>query len=191
MNDLGIVHVVLRSRTHLVLPFAVQGGVSPQSQRVKGPGVVVIHHLFNFMQADAAHTAEGAGKVLIHHALVNTHSLKDLSGLIGLDGGNSHLGSDFYNAAQNGLVVVLHGGVEILVQQALINERSNGLVSQVGVHSPCAIAQQSGKMLHITGLGGLQNDGDGGRFLGADEVALHRRHRQQGGNGHMVLDPRE
>ena len=42
-------------------------------------------------------------------------------------------------------------------------------------------------MVYIPRLGALQNHGDGGTLLGADQVLLQGGHRQQGGNGDVVL----
>ena len=55
----------------------------------------------------------------------DANRLKNLAALIGLDGGNAHLGGDLYDAVQDGVVVVLHGCVVVLVQQALVDELKN------------------------------------------------------------------
>ncbi len=42
-------------------------------------------------------------------------------------------------------------------------------------------------MVHLPGLPALQNQGHGSTLFGLHQMLLQGRHRQQGGNGHMVL----
>ena len=74
---------------------AVQRQVGFQSQRVKSHGMQVIHLFFNIGKRDPADPADRAGEIPVDHLPVQTDGLKNLGALIGLDGGNSHLGSDF------------------------------------------------------------------------------------------------
>ena len=123
-------------------------------------------------------TGDGIGEVFVNDRLVDADGLKDLGGLIGLEGGDAHFGGDLHDAVEDGGVVVGHGGVVVLVQQALLDELHNGLLRQIGVNGPGAVAQQGGKVVDVPGLGGLQQDGDGGALLGADQVLLHGGYRQ-------------
>ena len=41
--------------------------------------------------------------------------------------------------------------------------------------------------MDVPGLRTLQNEGDGGALLGADQILLQGADRQQRGNGHMVF----
>ena len=187
VDGLGIVHMVLTAGPGLVGAQRVQGRIGPQPQRVIGLGVVAVHHGGDLGQADAAHPGDGIGEVFVNDRLVDADGLKDLGGLIGLEGGNAHLGGDLYDAVENGGVVVGHGGVVVLVQQTLLDELHDGFLSQVGVDGTGAVTQQGGEVVDIPGLGGFQQDGDGGALLGADQVLLHGGYCQQGGDGHMVL----
>ena len=171
----------------LVHTAGIDGGIGGELHGVKGPVVGAGNPLFNFSQANAPHPADGAGKVVVNDLSADAHRLKDLSALVGLDGGDAHLRGDAHHPVQNGLVKVLHGGVVVLVQQLFFDELSNALVGQIGVHRPGAEAQQGGKVVHVPGLGALQHHGDGGALLGADQMLLQGGHRQQGGNGHMVF----
>ena len=143
---------------------------------------------------DAAHTAHRAGEVFVDDLLGDAHCLKDLAALVALDGGNAHLGGNLHDAVQDGLVVVVHGSVVVFVQQALVDELADGLVGQVGVDGAGTVTQQGGEMVHLVGLGTLEDQGQCRALLGADEVLRHRGDRQQAGDGHMVLinvaDPR-
>ena len=78
-----------------MMPRAVQRQVGFQSQRVKSHGMQVIHLFFNIGKRDPADPADRAGEIPVDHLPVQTDGLKNLGALIGLDGGNSHLGSDF------------------------------------------------------------------------------------------------
>ena len=88
---------------------------------------------------------------------------------------------------EDGGGVVGHCGVEVLVQQALLDQIHDGLLRQVGVHCPGAIAQQGGEVVDLPGLSGFQEDRYGGALPGANQVLLHGRHRQQRGDGRVVL----
>ena len=100
---------------------------------------------------------------------------------------NAHLGGDLHDAVEDGVVVVLHGGVVVLVQQTLVDQLSDGLVCQIGVDGAGTVAQQGGKVVHLPGFGAFQNQRQCGAFFGADEILGNRRNRQQTGNGHMVF----
>ena len=187
VNGLGIVHMVLAAGTGLVGAQRVQGGIAAQTQRIVGFGVVAVHHVGDLLETDAAHPGHGVGKVLVNHIPLDADGLKDLGGLVGLEGGDAHFGGDLHNAVEDGGVVVGHGGVVVLVQQALLDEFHNGVLCQIGVDGPGAVAQQGGKVVHVPGLGGLQQNGDSGALLGTDQMLLHGGHRQQGGDGHVVF----
>ena len=144
--------MVLLTSAGLVLAPAVQGRVAAQAQGVEGPAVVVIHQLSDLLQTHAPHPAEGTSEILVHHHPVNAHCLEDLGRLVGLDGRDTHLGGDLHDAAEDGLVIVLHRGVVILVQQTLVNEGADGRMGQIGVHRPGTVAQQRGEVVHVPGF---------------------------------------
>ena len=118
---------------------------------------------------------------------VQAHRLKTLGALVGLEEGDPHLRRHRDHPRQNGPVIVGHGGIEVLVQQAFVDEFGDALVGQVGVHRPGAVAQKGGHLVHVPGFPTLQNDGDRRTLSRLDEVLLQGRHRQQGGDGHVVL----
>ena len=161
--------------------------VDIQSQRVKGSVVQRLHIGLNVCHADAAHAAHRAGEVFVDDLLRDAHSLKDLAALVALDGGNAHLGGDLHDAVEDGVVVVLHSGVIVLVQQTLVDQLPDGLVCQIGVDGAGTVAQQGGKVVHLPGLGAFQNQCQCGALFGADEVLGHCRNSQQAGDGHMIF----
>ena len=54
-------------------------------------------------------------KIGINDTSVDADGLKDLGTLVGLDRGDSHLGSDLHNTVQHRVVVVVHRRIVILV----------------------------------------------------------------------------
>ena len=189
-NDgLGIVHVILggAAGAELVDAGGIQGGVHPQIQQVKGVVVPPLDALADLLQADALHGADGVGEILIDNVAANAHRLKNLSGLVGLQRGNAHLGGDLHDAVEHGGIIVRNGLMGILVQAVFLHLLGNALLGKIGIDGPRAVAQQGGKVVHIPRLRALQNDGDGGALLGADQVLFQCGHRQQGRDGHMVF----
>ena len=91
----GIVQMIVSAASHLMMSRAVQSQIGLQSQRIKGHGVQVIHLFFNIRKGNSSNPADRIGEIPVDHFLVQADGLKNLGALIGLDGGNSHLGSDF------------------------------------------------------------------------------------------------
>ena len=188
-DGLGVIAVDLGvgAAAELLEAAAVDGGVGGQLHGVEGGVVALGHGGGDVRKADAAHAADGVGEVAVDDVLVDAHRLEDLGALIGLDGGDAHLGGNAHHAAQNGQVIIVHGGGVVLVQQVLVDELPDGFVGQVGVYGAGTVAQQGGEMMHVPRLAALQNDGDGGALFRADEVLLQGRHGQEGGDGHVVF----
>ena len=187
MDGLRGEEVLFLAAAELVSTAVGQLHVDIQTQRVKGGVVGSFHIRLNVFQTDTAHTADRTGEVLVDDILGDADRLKDLAALVALDGGDAHLGGDLHDAVQHSLVVVIHGGVVILVQQTLVDELGNGVVGQIGVDGAGTVAQQGGKVVHLVGLGTLKDEGHGRALLGADEVLGHGRNGQQAGDGNMVL----
>ena len=99
VNRLRIVTVSLAAASHLVLAYAVQRQIGVQSQGIKSLAVALVHILCDILQGNSAHAAHSSGEIFLDNILGNTDGLEDLGTLIRLDRGNTHLGSDFYNAA--------------------------------------------------------------------------------------------
>ena len=188
-DGLGVVHVILAgfAGAQAMDAGGIQRLVHGQVQRVEGAAVAVLHVLGDFLQADAAHAADGVGEVLADDLLADADGFEDLGALVGLDGGDAHLGRDLDDAVEHGFVVVAHGGVIVLFHQALVDQLADHLMGQIGVDRPRAEAQQRGEVVNVAGLAALQNDGNGGALLGAHQMLLQRRHRQQRRDGHMVF----
>ena len=76
--------------TQLVGSRGIQRGVYPQVQQVKGMVMPPLYALADFLQPNALHRAYRAGEIGIDYVLTNADGLKDLSRLVGLQGGNAH-----------------------------------------------------------------------------------------------------
>ena len=187
VNGLRVEQVLFLAAAEFVRTAVGKLHVDVQTQRVEGRIVLGLDVGLNVLKVDAAHTADRAGEILVDDLFRDADRLKDLAALVALDGGNAHLGGDLHDAVEDGLVVVVHGGIIILVQQALIDELADGLMGQIRVDGTRAVAQQGGKVVHLVRLGALEDEGQRGALLGADEVLRHRRDGQQTGDGDMVF----
>ncbi len=142
-NDgLGTVEMVLAATASAkgVETDGVQGRVDAQSQGVKGVVVAEGHTLLDLRNSDSADTADRTGEIFADYILSETDRLENAGGLVGLYGGDPHLGRDLDDTAQQGRVVVLDRCVIILVQDSQIDQLSYALMGQVGTDSPGAEA---------------------------------------------------
>ena len=94
----GIVQMIISAASHLMMSRTVQSQIGLQSQRVKSHGMKIIHLFLNVRKGNTADPADRIGEIPVDHFLIQADGLKNLRALIGLNGGNSHLGSDFYNS---------------------------------------------------------------------------------------------
>ena len=95
-DGLGVIAVDLGvgAAAELLEAAAVDGGVGGQLHGVEGGVVALGHGGGDVRKADAAHAADGVGEVAVDDILVDAHRLEDLGALIGLDGGDAHLGGN-------------------------------------------------------------------------------------------------
>ena len=182
----GVVLFVVPA-AQIVESHGVQRLVHAQSQRVKSVIVPERYSLFDLFDADTAHSAHGPGKIAVDDFFSQPDRFKDAGGLIGLEGRNAHFGRYFDNARQKGLVIILHGCVVILVQDAQLDQLADALVRQVRIDRAHAEAEERRDLVDVPGLAALQDQRHGGALLRAHEVLLHAGHCEQGGDGHMVL----
>lgn len=145
--------------------------------------MTVFHVLLDIVDGDAAHPADGVGEVFVNDLFVDAHRLENLAALIGLDGGNAHLGGDLHDTRQHRLVVIVDGGVKILFQQP-VAEIADALLRQIRVDGAGAEAQKRGKTMDKSRS---PNQRHGGALAGADKILADRAHSQQAGNGDVVL----
>ncbi len=146
-----------------------------------------IHIIGDIFQSDTAHTADRVGKVLVDDLFRDTNSLKDLRALVGLDGGNTHLGRDLDDAVKNCGIVIIYGCIIILIQHLGLDQVVNRLLSQIRVDGAGTKAQQSCEVMYLSRLAALQDQSHGSALLGLYQMLLQGRYRQQGRNRHMVF----
>ena len=167
--------------------YGVQGRVDAQPQGVKGMVVAEGDALLDLRDPDPADPADRAGEIFTDQVLSQSDGLENTGGLVGLNGGNPHLGRDLDHAAQKGRIVILDRCVIILVQNSQVDQFPYALMGQVGTDGPGAEAQKGRHLVDIPGLAALQDQGDGCAPLGQDQVLLHAGNRQQGRDGHMIF----
>ena len=189
VDSLGIVQVLLRRApaAEFVGAHAGQIHVNVQPQGVEGLLVTVFHVLLDIVDGDAAHPADGVGEVFVNDLFADAHRLENLAALIGLDGGNAHLGGDLHDTRQHRLVVIVDGGVKILFQQPVADQIADALLRQIRVDGAGAEAQKRGKIMDKSRFAAFQNQRHGGALAGANQIFGHRADGQQTGNGDMIL----
>ena len=187
MDGRRIIQMLLRAAAHLVMPRAVKRQIRGKSQRIKRLGMQFIHLSLNILYGDAAHTADRVGEILVDHFPVNADRLKNLGALIGLDGADSHFGSDLDNTVQHRVVVIVNGCIVVLVQHVIVDQFLDGLLCKIGIDRAGTIAQKGGKMMHLPRLTGLQNNCHSGSLFRAHKVLMQGGNGKQRRNRHMVL----
>ena len=183
VDGLGVVAVGFAPAAQLVPPERGQRGVGGQAQRVKRAGVRFVGAAGDVRQRDAADAADGAGEVFVNDFAADAQRLEQLAALVGLQRRDAHLGRDLDHALQNGCVIVLHGGVVVLFQQAVLGQFGNAGVGQIGVDRARAVAQKGGEVVHLARFARFQNQRQRRALFGLDQVLVHGRHRQQRGDG--------
>ena len=107
--------------------------------------------------------------------------------MIGLQGGDPHLGRNFYHAPQDRPVIVVNGHIQILIEHILFDQFFDGFMCQIRVDRNSAVSEKGREMMHIPGFPALQDNGNGSPLFRPDEILFHGGYRQQGGDRHMVL----
>ena len=99
-DGLRAVHVVflVPSAPKVMETDRIQRLVHAQSQRVKSVIVPECHAFLDLPNADSAHAAHCSGKISINDILPQPDRLENTGGLIGLQGGDAHLGRYFDDA---------------------------------------------------------------------------------------------
>ena len=146
------------------------------------PAVLLLH----LVESDALDARCRPGEVLVDHRLLETDGLEDLRPVVGLDGGDAHLGHGLQDTLAQGLDQVGAGLFSGHVrEQAVAAHPLHRLQRQVRVDGLGAVADEQAAVHHLPGLARLHHDGGAGAQPFADQVVVHRRGRQQAGN----LDP--
>ncbi len=132
--------MLIPAAAHLVVAGAVQGQVAGKPQGIEGPGVELIHLGFDVLQGQAAHTAHRIAEILGDYLRRDADGLENLGALVGLYGADAHLGGNLHDAVEDCVVIIIHRRVIILVQQPVVYQLPDGLLSQVGIDSTGTIS---------------------------------------------------
>ncbi len=118
-DGLGTVKVVFFAlvAAQVMETDTVKDRVHRQTQGVKGPVVAVGDALLQLLDPDAADPAGDAGKILVDDLVGQADGLENPGRLVGLNGGYPHFCRYFYNTVQQGLVIIIDGRVQVLIQQ--------------------------------------------------------------------------
>ena len=155
MDRCRIVAMLLTLAAHLVRTDGIQRQIGIQPQRIKCFGMQPIYSLFDILQSDTAHTADGTAKILINDFLGDTHSLKDPGALVRLDRGDTHLGSDLYDTGKHCVIVIVYGCVIIFIQHIVVNQLVDRIERQIRVDRAGTEAEQGCEMMHLSRFAGL------------------------------------
>ncbi len=187
-HRLGIEQVQLALAAPQVLPTHVQAAVGARRRHERvGVGMAGCGLRGQDVQADPTQPRRGAAEVLVDERLPEAERLEHLRPGVGRDGGDAHLRHHLEHALGRRLDVVRD---RLLGSQA--GDRPGGdevldrLEGEVGVDRGCAVADEQRDVVHLTGLTGLDHQTDLGALPGANQVLVHGRGQQQGGDGRMV-----
>mmetsp|Transcript_100539 Transcript_100539/g.288012 ORF Transcript_100539/g.288012 Transcript_100539/m.288012 type:complete len:1151 (+) Transcript_100539:506-3958(+) len=137
------------------------------------------------LEVAALNAASRAGKATVDHLVGETDGLEDLGALVRLEGRDTHLGHDLEDALGGTLAVVVE---ELLVAELLLGAGQHltigahlgeGLVGHVRADSVAAKAEHRGKVVHLTRVAALGEEGGLGALLGTEQVLVHGADRQQ------------
>ena len=187
MNGTRVIFVLLTLASHLMGTYAVQCKICGKSKGIKCLRMKFFYIILDIFQCDSAYTTYGSCKVTIDHILGNSDCLKDLRSLIGLDSGNTHLGSDLYDTADHRMIVIINGCVIVLIQHMCIDQLMNRIQCQIRIDCTCTISEECCEMMYLSRLTGLQDQGKGSALLCFYKMLMYCGNRQQGRDRHMVL----
>ncbi len=136
-----------------MLSGTVQRQICRKPQRVKRQRMQGVHFVCDILQGNAAYSANGIGKIPVHHLRIYADCLKYLGTLIGLYRGYAHFGRNLDNPMQNCIIVVIYSGVIILIQHSVVNQLLDGFLCQIRVHRTGAIADERRKIMNLPRFG--------------------------------------
>ena len=145
-----------------------------------GAAVPLFDFFGDHVKSGPAELGWRAGEVLVDDVPVDADGLERLRGGVGGDGGDAHLAHHLHHALAERVEVIAHGrGVFDAGEFAFADEVLDGLERQVRVDRRGAEADEHRDVMHLAGVTAFDDKGDGGAFLGADQVVVHGRNGQQ------------
>ncbi len=179
--------MLLRTASRLVLSGTVKRQIRRKTKRVKRKRMQIVHLFCNIRKTNPANPAYRICEIFIYHVRIYPDRLKNLRALIRLNCGNAHLRRNLHNAMQNGVIIVVHRRVIILVKHSGVNQLLNGFLCKIRIDCTRTVPNQRRKIVHLSWLRRFQNQRHTRSLFCAHQVLLHRGNRQKRRNCHMVF----
>ena len=132
--------MLIPAASHFMVSRAFQRQIRFQPQWIKGHGVKLIYLIFNILYGNAAYPADCTAEISVDQIVIQSDGFKNLGALIGLNGGNTHFGSNLDNAVKHRVIIIIYRRIVIFIQHPVINQLLNGLLSQIGIDGTGAVA---------------------------------------------------
>ena len=131
--------------------------------------------------ADAAKTCGSAGQTFVDDLIGQANGLEELCAMIAVERRNAHLGHDLAQTFVDGIDIIALRNIRVerLAGALLIGEMPHGLECQEGMDRFSAVADQTGDLMHITRLAGIDDQAAQSALAGAQQVLMHAAGRQQ------------
>ena len=139
MDGGRIILVLLSSTPHFMPAQTVRRQIRISPQRIKCTRVEGIRVFRDVFQGDSFYPAYGSRKITVDNFSGNSDRLEYFRSLVGLNRGNPHFRGYFYDSMEDGMGVVLHRRVILLVQKSLFNQFAYGLYRKVWIYRTGAI----------------------------------------------------
>mmetsp|Transcript_19513 Transcript_19513/g.65512 ORF Transcript_19513/g.65512 Transcript_19513/m.65512 type:complete len:933 (-) Transcript_19513:1998-4796(-) len=137
------------------------------AERVEAERVVA-----ELVKAHAPEAARGPAEARLDHLGPEAHCLEDLGALVGLHRGDAHLGHDLEDAKTHRLLVARHGrGGGLAVR---LGHAGHGAHSEARAHRVRAVAHEGGEVVHLLGVGRVDEEAHARAEAILDEGLVHR-----------------
>ena len=180
-DDFGCEQVKFALAPERVLSADVEPAVHPFGRILRvGTAMSLLDLLGEHVESDSAELARRAREVLVDHVAVQTDRLESLCGGVGRDGGDAHLAHHLHHALAERLEVVAHGGGRLDAGElTLADQVLDRLERQIRVDRGGAESDQHRDVVHFAGVAAFDDQCNGGAFLGAHQMVVHRGDREQ------------
>src|SRR6185437_5856626 len=142
----------------------------------------------DLVEAHAFDAGGGAGEAFIDDTAVKADDLEDLSSLVGLQGGDAHLGEYLEQAFANGFGIVLFElfGVQFRFEAAAEFHVADAGEREVRIDGGGAESDETGEVVDFPDVAGFHDDAYLSAIAFADEVVVDGGAGQQRGDGCVV-----
>ena len=187
-DGVGIPHVVLAVATPVVDAACVEVVGAVAVADGVGRGVSADGLALDLLDADSADAGGRPREVAVNELLMKADGLEYLRAAVALEGRDAHLGHDLHDALEDGLDVVLLGGLVVgtVGVRPLAGHLGEGLEGDVWVDGARAVAEEEGYLSHVPRLAGLDDDADLRAHALADEVVMQAGSRQKAWYGGVL-----